>query len=347
MQSVIGNKFIRQRVYVSGAIVILLSFICFFYGRSYHLPSSSSAVNLFRDVVRQALESYNVTQSSRTDPVNTDLVLKHGTNGSNITDHKIPQVLCYSDSYWDELVNSDSLTGTQIMEYFKWSNGSSCPLVHDFGGKFLKNPSGKDGQKSVCIDPKVAPQPRKCLVYSFGISNEWSFDEEMEEYGCEVFAFDPSMKIGRHDHSPGIHFYNWGLSDGDKVQMGPTGTEWQMYSLSSVYDILSDRHGPKVIDYIKMDIEGYEWEVLPNIIATGMLSKIRQLAFEIHLPNYAVEEFRKLVRIIRSLESMGMVRFDSKYNPWYLANFTHLQLWRQPAGYEIAWYNSHLLHAGF
>jgi hypothetical protein len=46
----------------------------------------------------------------------------------------------------------------------------------------LKNPSGKDGQKAVCIDPQVAPQPGECLVYSFGIADDWSFDEEMEEY---------------------------------------------------------------------------------------------------------------------------------------------------------------------
>ncbi|KZS14702.1 Uncharacterized protein APZ42_020091 [Daphnia magna] len=268
--------------------------------------------------------------------------------GSDPTrDNKITGVNCLSDSYWDTLVSSDSLTGVQIMTYFEWSNGSSCPLVHDFGGKFLKNPSGKDGQKSICLDPKVAPQPTKCLVYSFGISNEWSFDEEMEEYGCEVFAFDPSMKMKPHNHSRGIHFYNWGLGDRDVVKIGPTGTQWQMHSLSSVYNMLSHHHGPNVIDYVKMDIEGSEWKVLTDIIESGMLSRIRQLALEVHLPDYPVEEFRKLIRLIRTFESKGMVRFDSKYNPWYLTNFTHLQLWRQPAGYEIAWYNSKLLHPGF
>jgi hypothetical protein len=140
------------------------------------------------------------------------------------------------------------------MEYFAWSNRSSCGLAHDFGGKILGNPPGKDGQKVVCIDPQVAPQARNCLVYSFGISNEWSFDEEMEEYGCQVFAFDPSMNVEPHDHTPGIHFYNWGLSDRDEIEIHDNGTEWQMYSLSSVYDKLSERHGPTVIDYLKIDI---------------------------------------------------------------------------------------------
>jgi hypothetical protein len=268
------------------------------------------------------------------------------SKGSSIQDYSGTNCCC-SDSYWDILLDSDVLTGTQIMEYFMWTNRSSCRLAHDFGGQILRNPSGKDGQKAVCIDPQVAPQPSKCLVYSFGINNEWSFDEEMEQYGCQVFAFDPSMAMEPHDHTPGIHFYNWGLGERDEIlETSDNVTKWQMYSLSSIYKTLSVRHGPKIIDYLKMDIEGFEWKVLPDVIKTGMLSKIRQLGLEIHLPDYyPLDGFRKLIRHVRTLESMGMVRFDSKYNPWYISNFTHLQLVNQPVGYEIAWYNSKLLYA--
>ena len=93
----------------------------------------------------------------------------------------------------------------------------------------IGNPSGLDGQKAVCIDPSVAPQPKNCIVYSFGINNEWSFDEDdMEIYGCEVFAFDPSgMK--HHNYSQHIHFYSWGLGYQDEQQDG-----WEMRSLSSI-----------------------------------------------------------------------------------------------------------------
>jgi hypothetical protein len=271
-----------------------------------------------------------------------------GTNDNSLStssndNNKNSGINCYSDSYWDSLVESDALTGTQIMEYFAWSNRSSCGLAHDFGGKILGNPPGKDGQKVVCIDPQVAPQARNCLVYSFGINNEWSFDEEMEEYGCQVFAFDPSMEMEPHDHTPGIHFYNWGLSDRDEIKIRDN-VKWRMYSLSTVYDKLSERHGPnKIIDYLKMDIEGSEWKVLSDLMKTGMLSsKVRQIGLELHLPNYPVEGFRTLLKLVRDLERTGFVRFDSKYNPWYISNFTHLHL-RQSAGYEIAWYNSQLL----
>ena len=33
------------------------------------------------------------------------------------------------------------------------------------------------------MDFQVEPEVNNCLVYSFGINNEWSFDETMEKYG--------------------------------------------------------------------------------------------------------------------------------------------------------------------
>jgi hypothetical protein len=314
MKSIISSQFIRHKCYVASVFIISLIFLLFksYNFRSLPFPST-----------RNDYGGYSNNNNKN-----------FGTN-------------CCSDSYWDALLlDSDVvLTGSQIMEYFAWTNRSSCRLSHDFGGQMLKNPSGKDGQKAVCIDPQVTPQPGECLVYSFGIADDWSFDEDMEEYGCQVFAFDPSMNVEPHDHTPGIHFYNWGLSDRDEIEIRDN-VKWRMYSLSSVYDRLSARHGPnKIIDYLKMDIEGSEWKVLPDIIKTGMLSKVRQLGIEIHFQDYTLDKFLELSRLVRSIESPGMVRFDSKVNPWFISNFTHLQLWRQSAGYEIAWYNSKLFQS--
>ena len=35
----------------------------------------------------------------------------------------------------------------------------------------------------------------------------------MEDYGCNVFAFDPTMGKEDHNHSARVMFYNLGLSD--------------------------------------------------------------------------------------------------------------------------------------
>jgi hypothetical protein len=251
---------------------------------------------------------------------------------------------CCSSSYWDALLDSESLTGNQLLQYVMWTNRSSCQLIHDFGGIIIQNwpPVGIDGQKAICIDARVAPNKKNCLVYSFGINNEWSFDEQMEKYGCQVYAFDPSMMRGRHDHSPAIHFYNWGLSDRDEVTVDK---KWTLRSLSSIYKNLTARHGEKVIDYLKIDVEFAEWIALPQMIKSGMLSKVRQLGLEIHLSeSETIEKNREYVKILRTIEKMGFVRFDSKYNPWSITNLTHLGLISVPFVFELVWYNDKLLH---
>ena len=56
-----------------------------------------------------------------------------------------------------------------------------------------------------------------CLVYSFGIANQWEFDDTMADRGCEVHSFDPTgstMAVHlAHAHPTGrVHFHPWGLS---------------------------------------------------------------------------------------------------------------------------------------
>ena len=235
------------------------------------------------------------------------------------------------------MVKTENMTPVQMLDYFLWTNRSSCRLAHDFGGHMMKKPSGYDGQKSVCIKPvEVAPPAGECLVYSVGINGEWSFDEAMESYGCQVYAFDPSMTVGDHDHTAAIHFYNLGFSSRDYTN----GNGWRFRSLSSAYEMLKSKHGDRTIDYLKLDIEYDEWIVIPNIIKSGMMNKVRQLAIEIHLPvEDSLCKMRERVNIVRSIEEQGMVRFDSKINPWFYGTFIHLGV-SGYRGYEIAWYNS-------
>ena len=54
------------------------------------------------------------------------------------------------------------------------------------------------------ILPSVAP--KKCIVYSYGLGADWSFDTKLsEQYGCEVHGFDPSGKNWRN----GMHGNNY------------------------------------------------------------------------------------------------------------------------------------------
>jgi len=131
----------------------------------------------------------------------------------------------------------EKMSAVELMDYFSWSNSSSCKLAHDFGGTMMANPSGLDGQKAVCIQPSsIAPPPGACIVYSIGIYNEWSFDDDMELYGCSVYAFDPSMKDeeDRFDRSSKIHFYKIGLGALNETNF----KRWKMLTVGSIRRLL-------------------------------------------------------------------------------------------------------------
>lgn len=247
----------------------------------------------------------------------------------------------FSTGNHDWVTNIDHIepTGRQIIDYFYWANRTSCGLVNDFGGRMMGPPMGLDGQKAICLDPEVAPpngRDKSCLIYSIGINNDWSFDDLMEKYGCRVFAFDPSMKMEDHNRSSMIHFYKMGISDVDIDEK--EGRKWKLRTLETIYKKLG--HEGRIIDYLKMDIEGSEWKVLPQILKSGMMGKIRQLGVEFHLSSFTtLKEFQqKAVGILRSIEKSGFIRFDSKANPWYRGVMPALGNYSGPLGFEIAWY---------
>ena len=38
-----------------------------------------------------------------------------------------------------------------------------------------------DGDKFVCLDNII--QSRNCIIYSFGIANDWTFEDQMDSLG--------------------------------------------------------------------------------------------------------------------------------------------------------------------
>jgi hypothetical protein len=67
-----------------------------------------------------------------------------------------------------------------------------------------------DGVKRVCMDDLIHDVIRgDCLVYSFGIGNDWSFEVAMNDLGCEVRAFDPT--ISARTKPKGVYFLPVGI----------------------------------------------------------------------------------------------------------------------------------------
>ena len=59
--------------------------------------------------------------------------------------------------------------------------------MKSFGGNWATDCGSVDGSKNVCMDyflPSV--KAKKCLIYSFGISDDWTFEDAMADFGCQV-----------------------------------------------------------------------------------------------------------------------------------------------------------------
>ena len=133
-----------------------------------------------------------------------------------------------------------------------------------------------DGGWDICVSEPYKPK-NDCLVYSFGINNDFSFDDDIAmEYGCDVRAFDPSMRVRDHKRSDLVWFYQLGLGAKDTINK----KGWKLKTLSS---ILSETHNLKALDVLKIDIEYNEWSCFRTMINEGALDRVRQLVFEIHV----------------------------------------------------------------
>ena len=141
------------------------------------------------------------------------------------------------------------------------------------------------------------------IVYSFGVGEDISFDEELiKRFGCSVFAFDPTPKSIDFINSKGtitnFTFFSVGISNYDGIadffmpanpnhvscsvfQTNSNAAEQQKISVPvKRFSTIVNELKHDSIDLLKMDIEGSEYDVIDNILSSGV--NIKQLAVELH-----------------------------------------------------------------
>lgn len=127
------------------------------------------------------------------------------------------------------------------------------------------------------------------------------------------------MEEDDHNRSANIHFYRMGIWNRDGhifLDKKRPDVAWKVLTLSSIFDKFKAFHGKRIIDYVKIDIEGDEWTILPQIIQSGILNRIKQFAMEIHFDgDDSRDDIRQRIGVLRSLErDHAMVPFDYKNN---------------------------------
>lgn len=161
-----------------------------------------------------------------------------------------------------------------------------------------------DGAKFVCMDDVLKDvENNQCLIYSFGVADDWTFEDIMDDLGCTIYAFDASVDYPER-RGKNIHF--------EKVFVGIKDDAAQ--NTMALSRILSKHgHTNRKISYLKMDIEGNELEGLPLWFREGSLQNVQQIGFEFHL-NDDVVQTNTFIKTLKSFYFEGNYRLIS-YDP--------------------------------
>lgn len=164
-----------------------------------------------------------------------------------------------------------------------------------------------DGGWDVCVSDLPSSQ-EECIVYSFGINDDPSFDQDFVKRWphCTVYAFDPSIgrQTGDTYFGNGIKFYNIGLGGHNyKSDRG-----WDMMDLESIMSMLHHEH----VSVIKMDIEYSEWQVLRNWRESHLINKVDQLLAELHF--FTPSDFDENIASLQWLREQGFGVFSRREN---------------------------------
>jgi FkbM family methyltransferase len=183
---------------------------------------------------------------------------------------------------------------------------------------------GGDGAEwTVCPDA-ISPNS---VIYSAGVGEEISFDLEMiRRFGAIVHAFDPTpraiewIKARSLPEKFVFHPYGVAAKDGVRKFNPPTNPhhvshsilnrdsplpaiELPVYRLSAILLML----GHTKIDLLKMDIEGAEYEVIDDLVDSGI--SVRQLLVEFHhrWPQVGLDKTRQA---LKKLDEAGFKLFS-------------------------------------
>jgi FkbM family methyltransferase len=149
----------------------------------------------------------------------------------------------------------------------------------------------------------------RSVVYSFGVGEDVSFDLGLiDRYGCMVHAFDPTERSiawarANVDHLLWrLHPIGIAAEDGETEFTSPAhkthvsffratngatgGHEAVRLVVRSLQSIMRDLSHDR-IDLLKMDVEGFEYEVLQSMLETSV--RPTQIAVEFHHRMYGYE----------------------------------------------------------
>ena len=170
-----------------------------------------------------------------------------------------------------------------------------CQLRYRIGGMYLSGCHVYDGQKYVCMDELMEDiANNECIVYSFGIGGDWTFEDTIGAFGCKVYAYDPTIDHPKN-RSENVKFDKIGVS-------AETSDDKKYQTLDAI--LSTNGHTTTKISYLKLDIEGAEMKGLSAWLESGSLDKVQQIAMEVHL--IAAEQKNETLEFLQTIKDLHL-----------------------------------------
>lgn len=170
------------------------------------------------------------------------------------------------------------------------------------------------------------------IVYSFGVGEDATFDAALiDKFGVTVHAFDPTPKsidwVDKQGFSDHFVMHNYGLASFDGVAsfnppINPNHVSHTLLDRPSTMpkaisvpfkklNTIMEELGHNQIDVLKMDIEGAEYEVVEDIIHSGVRPKQILIEFHHRFPGVGIAKTKEA---IKKIKSMGYFLFSVSPN---------------------------------
>jgi FkbM family methyltransferase len=156
-----------------------------------------------------------------------------------------------------------------------------------------------------------------------GYLGEWS-EKIFNKYGCEIFIFEPVKKyydeINNKFNNDKIKTFKLGLSDKDSnVDVYDDGAQSSVYLKSGQkeninlvdYNNFINKNNIGVIDLMKINIEGSEFDLLEYIIKNNLHLKIKNIQVQFHKMFSDSESRRDKIR--KELSKTHKLTYDYKF----------------------------------
>lgn len=157
-------------------------------------------------------------------------------------------------------------------------------------------------------------------------------DEIYKKFGCHIYLFEPVPRfydecVKRFSNNPAIVCLNYGLAaqpgwfemslkeNESSFKKVIDGCVRQKAEVRSVTEVVA-KLGIEKIDLIKINIEGGEFDLLPAIIDSGLVKRIKYIQVQFHNFDSSATEARSHIRSLLEKTHREMWNYEFVWESW-------------------------------